>query len=170
MFNQQRSDQAPFRQAGLVGLQQYMAMLGLGGSGAQAYGGGQTGGSYSGPSSPPPALFQMVNGVPSVNQSLYASDPAYKKAWDEATAEHQAGFGQGYNKYSSVDAVSSRLNQLYKPSGSVGTAGYEKGTPINLGGSTAAAKTPAQTQQDAFAMFRNTPGYQFGLDEGNKSV
>jgi len=29
MFNQSRQDQAPFRQAGLVGLNQYMNMLGL---------------------------------------------------------------------------------------------------------------------------------------------
>jgi hypothetical protein len=29
MFNQSRQDQAPFRQAGLVGLNQYMSMLGL---------------------------------------------------------------------------------------------------------------------------------------------
>jgi hypothetical protein len=34
----------------------------------------------------------------------------------------------------------------------------------------AATKPAALTQQQAFDAFRNTPGYQFGLDQGNKSV
>lgn len=52
------------------------------------------------------------------------------------------------------------------PAGSAGTAGHETAHPANVGGSTA----PGNSQQDAFAMFRNTPGYQFGLDEGAKTV
>lgn len=31
-------------------------------------------------------------------------------------------------------------------------------------------QTPAQVQQNAFAAFRATPGYQFGLDEGQKAL
>jgi len=75
-----------------------------------------------------------------------------------------------------VDAINNRVTQLYSQFGggkAVGTAGYETGTPANVGG---AALSPlgggssGNSQQDAFAMFRNTPGYQFGLDEGAKTV
>ena len=34
----------------------------------------------------------------------------------------------------------------------------------------APAQTPQQMQQSAFDRFRNTPGYQFGLDEGQKQL
>lgn len=175
MFNQSRQDQAPFRQAGLVGLNQYMNMLGLGSgsggsSGVQPYGGGFSAGGNDNP-------FVTVgsSGAPSVNAQLYGSDPAYKQAWDQAVAEHQGQWGKPYQADSSVDAVNNRVTQLYSQFGggkTVGTAGYETGTPANLsplGGGTPAPNA-GQQQQDAFAMFRNTPGYQFGLDEGNRSV
>lgn len=55
---------------------------------------------------------------------------------------------------------------MYGGGKQAGTAGYETGTPANMG----VASTPGNSQQDAFAMFRNTPGYQFGLDEGAKTV
>jgi len=174
MFNQSRQDQAPFRQAGLVGLNQYMNMLGLGtgsSGGAQAYGGGFAAGGQDNP-----FVTVGASGAPSVNSQLYGSDPAYKQAWDQAVAEHQSQWGKPYQADSSVDAINNRVTQLYSQFGggkAVGTAGYETGTPANVGG---AALSPlgggssGNSQQDAFAMFRNTPGYQFGLDEGAKTV
>ena len=48
------------------------------------------------------------------------------------------------------------------PQSGVGNVGYEKASPANMPGSAA--------QSDAFAAFRNTPGYQFGLNEGAKTV
>jgi hypothetical protein len=48
-----------------------------------------------------------------------------------------------------------------------GNVGYEKGTQI-LGAGTSG--NTASNQADAFAQFRSTPGYQFGLDEGAKTV
>lgn len=168
MFNQSRQDQAPFRQAGLVGLNQYMNMLGLGGS-QPAYGtagnGGAPQGTYTGSASQP--LVTMQNGVPSPNQQLYNSDPAYAQAWDAALNQHVSQFGVPYQSNSNESAINQMLSQTYKPPASgAGNVGYEQGTPVNLGG----GSTPGNTQQDAFAAFRNTPGYQFGLDEGNKSV
>ena len=78
MFNQNRADQAPFRDAGLVGLNQYMQMLGLGGNPTgQQYTGQGTGGTVD-----PASMVTMTNGVPGMNQQLYATDPNYKKAWD----------------------------------------------------------------------------------------
>lgn len=169
MFNQSRQDQAPFRQAGLVGLNQYMNMLGLGANSS----GGVTpyGGSFMAGGQDNPFVTVGASGSPSVNAQLYGSDPAYKQAWDQAVAEHQSQWGKPYQADSSVDAINNRVTQLYSQFGggkAVGTAGYETGTPINLGGSSTQA--PGQSQQDAFAMFRNTPGYQFGLNEGAKTV
>lgn len=176
MFNQQRQDQAPFRQAGLVGLNQYMNMLGLGGTqpayGTPGNGGGPVGTFNGGGGNQ--SLVTLQNGVPSVNSDLYASDPSYARAWDQAVAEHQGEFGKPYQSNSNMQAIQSRLQQLYTPpAGStsashVGQVGYETGTPYNPGGS--ALGGGSNSQQDAFAMFRNMPGYQFGLDEGNKSV
>lgn len=157
MFNQSRQDQAPFRSAGLVGLNQYMQMLGLGGNAlGQQYTGANTGGTGAGAD-----FVTMQNGVPSMNSSLYVSDPNYKRAWDQAVAEHQAKYGKPYQYDSSAANINTRVSSLYnsyKPQ--VGSVGYEKATPANN----------AASQQDAFAAFRNTPGYQFGLDEGAKTV
>lgn len=169
MFNQSRQDQAPFRQAGLVGLNQYMNMLGLGGT-QPAYGtpgnGGSAIGTYTG--SGAPDLVTTQNGIPAANQQLYQSDPNYARAWDQVAQEHFSTFGKNYQSDSSPSAIAARLGQLYKAptaASGVGTAGYEQATPANLGGS-----STGNSQQDAFAMFRNTPGYQFGLDEGAKTV
>lgn len=165
MFNRSRQDQAPFRQAGLVGLNQYMNMLGLGGSGQQAY--GQTAqGTYNGQASGQ-NLVTMQGGVPTYNSDLYNSDTAYAKAWNDVLGQQMNTYHQGYGPTSNPGAIQSAISKLYTPPGAgVGAAGHETGTPANMGGSTA----PGNSQQDAFAMFRNQPGYQFGLDEGAKTV
>lgn len=172
MFNQSRQDQAPFRQAGLVGLNQYMNMLGLGSNGGSSGGVQPYGGSFSAGGQDNPFVTMSGSGVPAVNSQLYLSDPTYKKAWDQTVAEHQARFGKPYQADSSADAINSRVMQLYSQygGGKVGTAGYETGTPANLGGSALSPLGGGNSQQDAFALFRNTPGYQFGLDEGAKTV
>jgi hypothetical protein len=178
MFNQSRQDQAPFRQAGLVGLNQYMNMLGLGGT-QPAYGtpgnGGSAIGAYTG--SGAPDLVTTQNGIPAANQQLYQSDPNYARAWDQVAQEHFSTFGKNYQSDSSPSAIAARLGQLYKApaaSSGIGAVGYEHATPVNLGGSSALSPLGGgpngNSQQDAFAMFRNTPGYQFGLDEGAKAV
>lgn len=174
MFNQSRADQAPFRDAGLVGLNQYMQMLGLGGNGSgQQYTGSGTGSGG----------LQYVStndqGIPVANAQLYASNPAYRQAWDSELAAHQKQWNMGYWDGSDQNKINGDIAAaLGGTSGGVGTAGYETGTPANMGGNASlsplgggtAAPSAAQSQQDAFAAFRNTPGYQFGLDEGNKSV
>ena len=171
MFNQSRQDQAPFRQAGLVGLNQYMNMLGLGSGGGSSGGVQPYGGTFTAGGNDNPFVTVGSSGAPSVNAQLYGSDPAYKKAWDQAVLEHQNQWGKGYQADSSVDAINNRVTQLYSQFGggkSVGTAGYETATPANMGGS--AGQAPGNGQQDAFALFRNQPGYQFGLNEGEKAV
>ena len=144
MFNQARSDNEPFRQAGLTGLPEYMALLGLPTSSVS---------NAASVSSVPTEWFGSGN-VPTANASLYNSDPAYRAAWDQAVREHQGSFGTGYTKDSSFDAIQNRLQQLYKPQ--ITAAGSTPGTSL--------------TQAQAFDRFRNTPGYQFGLTEGQRTL
>jgi hypothetical protein len=93
MFNQSRADNEPFRQAGLTGLQEYMALLGLPTSSVSS------------------SAIDWTTGtdVPSMNGALYSSDPRYKYAWDRAVAEH----GKPYTSGSDRDVIESRLQQLY---------------------------------------------------------
>ncbi|TWI04800.1 hypothetical protein IP90_00938 [Luteimonas cucumeris] len=118
MFQQTRADQEPFRQAGLAGLSEYMAMLGM-----------------------PVQQIQANSFDP--NQAYLQANPdvARDAYWGLNPMGH-------YNKFG-------------KNEGRV----WQTAPKTPTGGATSSI-----TQADAFAKFRATPGYQFGLDEGNKSV
>lgn len=118
MFNQSRQDQAPFRNAGLTGLNQYMAMLGL-------------------------------PGVGTAQQNMSSQDQA--QAYLDANPDVAASGMDAWTHYNTYGKKEGR-----KWPGS--------SAPV------AVAAPTAQTQKDAFAAFRDTPGYQFGLDEGAKTV
>lgn len=138
MFNQARSDNEPFRQAGLTGLQEYMALLGLPTSSVQNVANSSMD-------------WTTGDATPSMNGALYGSDPRYKYAWDRAVAEH----GKPYTAASDRGVIESRLQQLYN----------EQPAPAGASG-----PGTSLSQADAFARFRSTPGYQFGLDEGSKAL
>jgi hypothetical protein len=78
MFNQTEADQAPFRGAGLVGLNQYTKLLGLGGvSGNQQYTAAGTGGGPQGyESSAADAAYLKAN--PDVAKDPYFSTHPYQ--------------------------------------------------------------------------------------------
>lgn len=114
IFNQQRSDNEPFRQAGLTGLNEYLAMLGLSGV-STAPGQGMT------------AAQWYLQQNPDV-----AADPY----WGANPMLHYQQHGQGEGRTWETPAQPAAQAQQ----------------PVN--------------QQAAFDKFRNTPGYQFGLDEG----
>lgn len=149
LFQQNRADQEPFRQAGLSAQNEYMALLGLNPVSTQ--------GSYT-PQSATPTEWFGGGDTPSVNSQLYASDPRYKSAWDQATSEHQRSFGKGYTGASDRGVIQNRLQQLY---------GSQPGAQP-----AAAAPMPAtsMSQQQAFDRFRSAPGYQFGLNEGQRTL
>lgn len=56
----------------------------------------------------------VTKGVPGKNTDLYANDPAYKRAYDQAVAEHKGQFNSDYTKKSDVPAIETRLKQLYQ--------------------------------------------------------
>lgn len=128
MFNQQRQDQQPFRQAGLVGLNEYMAMLGL-----QA----------------PASLNNAVNGPP-------AFTPEAAQAYLAANPDVAADPYWGKNPW---------LHYTQNGAGE----GRTWGTPAQAG-QAQSPQTTQQSMQSAFDRFRATPGYQFGLDQGFKTV
>jgi hypothetical protein len=140
MYNQSRADNEPFRQAGLTGLQEYMALLGLPTS------------SVSNASTP--TQWFGSGDAPTVNGQLYASDPAYRAAWDQVAGNHYKAFGSGFTTGSDRNAIQGDLAMLYAQNR--GSQPQSAGTSL--------------TQAQAFDRFRNTPGYQFGLTEGQRTL
>lgn len=149
MYQDTVSRNQPFYSAGIQAQDQYLSMLGL----KPSTGAGAYSPAGSGQSGAPSKWFGNDRGAPAVNQQLYDADPRYKQAWDSVSDNHQQNFGRGYSKDSDRNKLQAHMQQLYSAS-----------APQNT-------QAPAGTgQQAAFDTFRSAPGYQFGLDEGNRSV
>lgn len=148
MFNQSRQDNEPWRQAGLTALPQMMALLGLPTNSVTS----------AASASRVPTEWFGAGSAPTVNSQLYASDPAYRRAWDELDSNHRARFKSGYTNQSDRDAIQNDLSRL-----------WTQYTPAATAAPTAAA-APQMTQAQAFDAFRATPGYQFGLDQGVRAL
>jgi len=107
------------------------------------------------PTTPPNALndnsIQWITkdskGVPGMNANLYASDPAYKKAYDDTLAIHQKRYGKNYTTKSNSEVLIADLKKAYAANiaatsgttpatgtGASGTAGGGSGS--NVGGGT----------------------------------
>lgn len=140
MFNQARADNEPFRQNALTAQQEYMALLGLGGQAA---------------ATPQPQAQGQTN-----VSGVFANNP-----FDQPRSQFNA-----FNpKLQGGDSVPSGFN----PGGGTFFNGstYQPLAPPNSAQTPAApALTPQQSQQGAFDRFRNTPGYQFGLQTGFDQV
>lgn len=154
IYQDQRNLNMPFYQGGLGAYNQYLSLMGL-----PQQGGSQSGGAFSPQGQRVgPASNEWVNtsgSTPVANAQLYSSDPQYRAAWDQVVRENQQRFGSGFTRKSDPSAIYSRLSQIYQP--------QQQTAP-------ATSTQPAMTQQQAFTAFRNTPGYQFGLDEGQKQL
>jgi hypothetical protein len=144
MYNQSRSDNEPFRQAGLTGLQEYMALLGLPTSSV----------AQSVQQSTMPTEWFGSGDVPTANPSLYNSDPAYRAAWDTVSGYHKGRF----DRTSDRNALENHMRAVYNEHRPAQQGGYSASPGVSL------------TQQQAFDRFRNTPGYQFGLTEGQRTL
>lgn len=110
-------------------------------------GGGGSGGSTS-------SLYYDTNqdGTPIARADLYANNPQYRAAWDNLLKQHQGQWKTGYHSGSDRNWIQGNLTNT-------------------LGALPQSAQpSQQQSQQAAFDAFRNTPGYQFGLDEGRKTL
>jgi hypothetical protein len=156
--------------------------------------GGGAGGAAGGPQ-----LVSMVGGVPTMNQQLYASNPAYKQAWDAVSKANQDRFGTGYTNASDPGMLTQELQSYIQNTNPQGLAAlnpngangqFQPGTVYGgptggFAGSTGKVADPtsfgAQSQKrlsdllgfngaDPTAALRATPGYQFTLDQGLQGV
>lgn len=147
-FAYQQQINAPFLQSQYNALNQYNALMGLPTVSAQ-------GGGFGAASQPQQFVTRNAQGVPVANAQLYASDPAYKAAWDATLKQHQNQWhGNGYWHGSDSNWIESNLRSRL-PSG---------------WGQQPASTQPQMTQQQAFDAFRNAPGYQFGFNQGQNAI
>lgn len=148
IFQQQRLDQAPFRNIGSNALNELAMRLGVGGSGAAS------GGSLANAS-----LVDTSSGIPQPNAELYATNDAYRRAWDAQLAEHQAGFGSGYTGYSDPSMLDTQLRARLRPEIAQATTTQQQNP---LYGSLLRNFTAEDFEVD--------PGYQFRIGEGQKQI
>lgn len=160
--NQQtRADNAPLiatRNAALGTLNNYLGMTGPSGGPLNT-----NGIDYQ-------SLIDASGGNWAPNQQLYASDPAYKQAYDEFWNGHIAQFGQepsaaaGSNAGIASQQILQRYKQLKPPEAATqtGTAATGAGTTPSSFGSLLKPFTAADLAND--------PGYKFTLGEGLKAT
>lgn len=148
IYDQSRQDNEPWRQAGVVGLNEYLANLGLGGvQQPQAQSPFSQFPTTTNASNP----YQMgyEQGVPVGGAQQFAQEDSFRRynsdRFGGGTGARNMGLAGNYQQTQTYQAPQQQSQQ---PS-----QGYN-----------------AQTQQNAFDKFRATPGYQFGLDEGRKAV
>ncbi|GAA5075440.1 hypothetical protein [Lysobacter panacisoli] len=142
MFNQARTDNEPFRQAGITGLQEYMTLLGLPTSNfSTATAGGP---------------IEWFRDGDQVNRALYTSDPSYRTAWDEVAKFHNYAPGNAFTRGEDFGKLASHMQEV-----------YDRVKPVAAPATGAGVST---TQAQAFDRFRNQPGYQFGLTEGVRAL
>src|SRR6187399_1520151 len=132
---------SPYSANGLAGSNKLAYLLGTGGAN-----GGIEGAS----------LVDTNGQAPTYNQQLYATNPAYRQAWDKVAADHQAAFGRGYSWTS--DAASIDRDVRAAMGGNTGPDPAED----PLFGSLLKKYTGEDLASD--------PGYQFRLSEGQKGI
>ena len=145
-FNQIRSDLAPYRNLGSGASNMLASYLGLPGASTQP-------GSLYGQS-----LVDYSNGVPVANANLYASNEAYRNAWDQALADHQANYGTGYGVGSDGNEIEQWLRGTLAPEFTRQEQGPQD---ANFG---------SLLQNFTGEDLANEPGYKFGLDQGMEAL
>lgn len=170
MFDKQVELQAPFRDAGVAANNRLAYLLGLS---ADGFGGGSGSGS-SNRSFGVADLVDESGGDWRPNADLYASDPAYKAAWDKFYGDHQGQFGVSPNVGRGSD-LGSIENAL-----AAGVFGPFNLNAYNQSASQRAAASQANAQNDpafgslmrrfSMADFEADPGYAFRMKEGLAGV
>jgi hypothetical protein len=159
MYDTTRADQAPYRQVGTGALNRLAAMYGL-----PQYQDPSAATTYSAGSDV--ALVENRGGVPVENARLYATDPLYKKAWDEAWARHTQAFGRGFDDHSDFSAIEYDLRRTMEADPSFRT---RSASPIQGRTGDTINGATGQVEND-WSSFFDSPDYQFALQEGNRSV
>lgn len=159
MYQQQRQDQAPWRAVGGNALNELALRLGIGGFGGAIGGGGNnlaaqalSGGSL---------IELAADGTPIANPELYASNDAYRKAWDTLLQQHVDWAGQGYR----FDSDASEIENALRANLAAQQRDFQNANP--------AEKNPlygSLLKRFSEEDFRTDPGYEFRLGEGQKAL
>lgn len=145
---QSRADNAQFLQTGTIANQRLAGLLGLSPGGASK--------SYQG------QLVDMSSGVPQPVAQLYATDPEYKKAWDQADAAHRAWHNTGYTDQSNAAAIENSVRG-FLPEVSSNKASTDQDT-IN----SPLLKKFSADDLNADPVYN--AGLKFGLDRGTEGI
>lgn len=176
MFNTVNAQNAPYRDAGNVALSQILYGLGSGPNPATQ----RVGGDYTG------SLVDISSGTPRPIASLYANDPAYRKAWDDAQMAHdkwamaptsQGGLGgaAGYSSASDSASIDKAVRALLPATGSQPDGSNTATLP---GSSTGGMQTGSNDIGGLFTHQFNAndlnanmaPNYAFVLDQGQRAA
>lgn len=124
----------PYTRAGSLASNKLATLLGLG-------------------SATPATVMRDASGVPTFNQTLYETDPAYRNAWDKTLDWHRTTYGRGYGDWSDTQTIEQQMQKY----------GY---TPT----STPDPEYGALLQEFTGDDLENDPGYQFGLNQGMQAL
>lgn len=152
MFNQARADNEPFRQNALTAQNEYMQLMGLGApQQAPQVSGAQVG-------------SQGMNSQGAYTQGVYANNPFEQFSGGAS----QPGSMFDGSTMGPLMARNARIFPMDRGMAEAGGGLIRQQQPQQQ--AAAPAMTSQQMQQSAFDRFRNTPGYQFGLDTGRKQL
>jgi hypothetical protein len=146
-----RSDTQPYRDLGTASTSKLSYLLGLTDKTAQ----GQYDKKYG-------QLVDTSGPVPKAIESLYASDPAYRKAWDLVQENHNKQYKGGYTADSSAAGIEAGLRSVLPTADSFGELDTSDGQYGSL------MKKFNQDDLDSDLVYQN--GLQFGLDQGQKTI
>lgn len=141
MYNQTRADNQPFLQNGLIAQNQYMQMLGL-----SPYG------SVSNAQSNAYDLAKLASIDPAAAYLKEYPDVAADPNFANAAYKHYLQYGKAEGRDWGLTDAQKQLLASGPPQTTSGTS------------------NTSANQQAAFDLFRNTPGYQFGLDQGTHAL
>lgn len=142
MYEQSRKDQLPWLGTGQNALQMLAELNGV---------------PYSvTPGGASSSLVNVANGLPERNDTLYATDAAYRDAWDALEKEHFTQFNKNYTDKSDSKAIEDALRARL--------GGAWKNPLAAQPGATGTAKKPD------YSAFYESPDYQFTFQEGNRAV
>lgn len=157
MYQQSRTDQMPYRTVGMSALERLAGGAGLNTPTLT----GVTRDTQA-------SLVDTSRGIPGYNPTLYATNDAYRKAWDAVAAEHQAGYGGGYVSDSDPAWIEAQIRSrlpVAEPAQNVVRGGAD--------GAPEAAQNPltrrfSQADLEADPVYQQS--YQAGLDMGQKQL
>lgn len=154
IFDKQVELQAPFREVGLQANNRLAYLLGLGASG--------NGGAFTAAD-----LVDESGGDWKPNSALYASNPAYKAAFDQFMAGHQSQFGVAPNvsRGSNLSQIEDALAK-----GQFGQFSLDAANQASAQGGQGGGDFGSLMRRFSMADFEADPGYAFRMKEGLAGV